>query len=114
MGVISFRVTDEAEKQIKNGAEKRGMTISQFVACELLEETKNFQDDNFLIKHKICEIEKNQQEIIQALFEMTKRIRLGANVSISILEKLDPSGYLEKIADIEKSVEAAIHENRGG
>lgn len=114
MGVISFRVTDEVEKQIKNGAEKRGMTISQFVACEFLEEAKNFEDDNFLIKHKICEIEKNQQEIIQALFEMTKRIRLSANVSISIFAKLNPSGYQKEIAEIEKSVEDAMNENLGG
>lgn len=111
MGVISFRIDDKVEQEIKQAAKKRKMTISQFVANRIFSDDENFQNDNFLLKQKVCEIEKQQHEIILALVEMTKRIRLSANVSISILQKINPDGWQKEITKIEKSVEVAMAES---
>lgn len=110
MAKISVRVTDSEESEIRKSAQKNSMCISEFLRNRIFEQEEYFQNDNFLIKQKICEIEKNQKEMINAMFEMTKRIRLSANVSIAILQKLEPEKWTEKITKIEKSVEDAMKE----
>lgn len=72
MGVISFRVSDEMEIELKQQARIKGQKLTDFCKARITEELEPEELNKVTLETRIARLENEQQELSKNMFFMTR------------------------------------------
>ena len=72
MGVISFRVSDEMEKELKQQARTRGQKLTDFCKERITEDLEQEELNKVTLENRIEKLENEQRELSENVFLMSR------------------------------------------